>query len=93
MQVRLADGKHGNIIAACAVPGLAASNLQATTSDHGGGAGLGLIMKFSQSAEDGSLPLLHCTVGQDVQSGDLWVRLCPLPALNTPCHVNTVHGM
>lgn len=30
-----------------------------------------LFMRFAQSAEDGTLPLLECAVGADVQSGDL----------------------
>ena len=53
------------------MPGLAASNLQATTTDHGGGFGLQLLMRFAQSAEDGTLPLLECTTGADIHSGDL----------------------
>ena len=29
-------------------------------------------MKFAQSAEDGTMPLLHCCVGVDVQSGEFY---------------------
>eukprot|EP00892_Ulva_mutabilis_P002896 jgi/Ulvmu1/12607/UM092_0038.1 len=49
-----------NILCVTAVPGLAASNLQATTAEHGGGMGLQMLMRFAQSAEDGTLPLLEC---------------------------------
>lgn len=71
MQDKLAERGIKNIICTTAVPGLAASNLQATTSDHGGGWGLQLFMKFAQSAEDGTLPLLMCTTAPEIESGDL----------------------
>ena len=28
--------------------------------------------RYAQSAEDGTMPLLHCCVGKDVQSGEFW---------------------
>eukprot|EP00892_Ulva_mutabilis_P004931 jgi/Ulvmu1/280/UM001_0284.1 len=60
-----------NILCVTAVPGLAASNLQATTAEHGGGMGLQMLMRFAQSAEDGTLPLLECITSADMQSGDM----------------------
>lgn len=77
VQDKLAEKGITNILCVSATPGLAATNLQHTTANNGGGMGLQTLMKLAQSGEDGSLPLLHCTVGADVESGDLWVRLFP----------------
>lgn len=55
--------------AVCAAPGLAATNLQVTTAADGG-MGATWIMKFGQSAEDGTMPLLQCCVGPGVSSGE-----------------------
>eukprot|EP00899_Mesostigma_viride_P011791 jgi/Mesvir1/20612/Mv14840-RA.1 len=64
-------GKKG-ILALMAHPGFAASNLQATTAEAGMGAGLSMLMRFAQSAEDGALPLIQCMLGKDVKGGDLF---------------------
>ena len=57
--------------ALCAAPGLAATRLQATT-DADGGMGSGTwFMRWSQSPEDGAVPLLHCCLSPEVQSGEL----------------------
>ena len=74
MQGKLTAKGITNIICATATPGLAATNLQATTAAAGGGFGLQTVMKFSQSAADGSLPLLHATVSPEIQTGDFIVR-------------------
>ena len=55
--------------AVCAAPGLAATNLQVTTAADGGMTPT-WIMKFGQSAEDGTMPLLQCCVGPATQSGE-----------------------
>ncbi len=58
--------------AVCAAPGLAATRLQATT-DADGGMGSGTwFMRWSQSPEDGAVPLLHCCLSSAVESGELW---------------------
>jgi len=51
-------------VKACvAAPGLAATNLQVTTAADGGMAET-WVMKMSQSAEDGTMPLLQCCIGE-----------------------------
>ena len=58
--------------ALCAAPGLAATRLQATT-DADGGMGSGTwFMRWSQSPEDGAVPLLHCCLSDEPSSGELW---------------------
>ena len=52
-----------------AAPGLAATRLQATT-DADGGMGSGTwFMRWSQSPEDGAVPLLHCCLSSEPKSG------------------------
>ena len=55
--------------AVCAAPGLAATNLQVTTAADGGMAET-WVMRFAQSAEDGTMPLLRCCLGAGVASGE-----------------------
>jgi NAD(P)-dependent dehydrogenase (short-subunit alcohol dehydrogenase family) len=64
--------KGSKVKALCAAPGLSATNLQVTTSSDGGMSGAGLMMGLAQSAEDGTMPLLHCCAGKGVVSGELW---------------------
>lgn len=54
-----------------AAPGLAATNLQVTSHLDGGMAST-WIMSFAQSAEDGTMPLLHCCVAPNAGNGELW---------------------
>lgn len=54
-----------------AAPGLAATNLQVTTHSDGG-MGATWIMAFAQSAEDGTMPLLHCCLAPEAANGQLW---------------------
>ena len=54
--------------AVCAAPGLAATNLQVTTHQNGGMKET-WIMRFAQSAEDGTMPLLQCCIDSGVASG------------------------
>jgi len=62
--------KDTGIKAAVAAPGLAATNLQVTTGE---GMGSSMwIMKFSQSAEDGAMPLLACCFDPATENGDFW---------------------
>lgn len=69
----LAEKLEGTpMIAACAAPGLADTNLQQTTN-HDGGMGGGMwIMRFAQSAEDGAMPLISACFGEGVQNGDFY---------------------
>ena len=65
-----AAGKDKIIVASCA-PGLAATNLQVTSAQDGGFTDA-WMMRLSQSAEDGCMPLLHCCFGTGVQGGDFY---------------------
>ena len=60
-----------NVKALVAAPGLASTNLQVTTNKDGGFNDK-WIMPYGQSADDGTMPLLHCMVAPDVQTGQLW---------------------
>eukprot|EP00924_Labyrinthula_sp_SR-Ha-C_P011032 snap_masked-scaffold_33-processed-gene-3.6-mRNA-1 protein AED:0.06 eAED:0.07 QI:0/-1/0/1/-1/1/1/0/340 len=62
------------VIAACGEPGLASTELQSTTTKKGG---LGnffttMLMKFSQSAEDGALSIIKCMFDGEVKNGEMW---------------------
>ena len=58
LQDRLAKSQdYRGIVAAAAAPGLAATNLQVTTAGTGGMAEGMWIMKFAQSAKDGTMSL------------------------------------
>lgn len=73
MTAALADKLSGtSMLALCAAPGFANTNLQATTSKDGGmGSGM-WIMRFAQSAEDGAMPLIHAMFGENVSNGDFY---------------------
>jgi NAD(P)-dependent dehydrogenase (short-subunit alcohol dehydrogenase family) len=61
------------IKAAVAAPGLSATNLQVTTNQQGGmGSADMMIMHFSQSAEDGTMPLLAACFDPSTENGDFW---------------------
>eukprot|EP00192_Tetraselmis_astigmatica_P013342 CAMPEP_0117669168 /NCGR_PEP_ID=MMETSP0804-20121206/11970_1 /TAXON_ID=1074897 /ORGANISM="Tetraselmis astigmatica, Strain CCMP880" /LENGTH=335 /DNA_ID=CAMNT_0005477171 /DNA_START=73 /DNA_END=1080 /DNA_ORIENTATION=+ len=67
--------KGSKIKALVAHPGLAATNLQVTTSGSGGmgGSFTNMLMgMMAQSAEDGSMGILQCCCGAEVGSGELW---------------------
>ena len=61
-----------NVKALCAAPGLVATQLQATTARDGGMGSGTWFMRWSQSSEDGAVPLLHCCLSPAVKSGELW---------------------
>jgi len=61
-----------NIKAVVAAPGLAATNLQVTTNKSGGMDGNIWIMRFSQSAEDGTMPLLSAMFDSTTENGNFW---------------------
>lgn len=72
----------------CAAPGLAATNLQVTTSQDDGFHAQ-WIMRFGQSGEDGTMPLLRCCAAPGVESGDFYEpeglgNIKGLPAKFTP---------
>jgi len=60
------------VIAAVAAPGLSNTNLQKTTAKTGGMDGAMWIMKLSQSAEDGTMPLLAAMLDPSTENGDFW---------------------
>jgi len=68
----LADRCGGDgVKALCAAPGLAATNLQVTTA-AAGGMGATWIMRFAQSAEDGTMPLLTAIAAPGATNGAFW---------------------
>jgi len=59
-----------NIKALCAAPGLAASQLQATTNKNDGmGSGV-WFMNYGQSPEDGAMSLINCCALPSLKNGD-----------------------
>jgi hypothetical protein len=60
-----------NVKAVCAAPGLSQTNLQVTTASSGGMSSM-FIMHFSQSAEDGTMPLLTAMFGTETKNGDFF---------------------
>jgi NAD(P)-dependent dehydrogenase (short-subunit alcohol dehydrogenase family) len=60
-----------NVKSVCAAPGLAQTNLQVTTAGTGGMSST-WIMHFSQSAEDGTMPLLSAMFGTETKNGDFY---------------------
>eukprot|EP00933_Yihiella_yeosuensis_P053649 TRINITY_DN51914_c0_g1_i1.p1 TRINITY_DN51914_c0_g1~~TRINITY_DN51914_c0_g1_i1.p1 ORF type:complete len:348 (+),score=99.99 TRINITY_DN51914_c0_g1_i1:105-1148(+) len=58
-----------NIKAVCCAPGLASTQLQVTTAADGG-FGSAWIMKYGQSAEDGTLPLLISALDLSAEGAD-----------------------
>ena len=51
----------------------AAPRRQTTTQDKGGGSAfINFMMRFAQSAEDGTMPLLHCMAAPDAQPGAIY---------------------
>jgi NAD(P)-dependent dehydrogenase (short-subunit alcohol dehydrogenase family) len=60
------------IKAAVAAPGLSATNLQATTNQDGGMGSNMWIMRFAQSREDGTMPVLAACFSPDTANGDFW---------------------
>ena len=73
MTLALRD-RFGNsgVKAVVAAPGLAATNLQNTTNQSGGMGGGMWIMRFSQSAEDGAMPLAAACFDPSTNNGDFW---------------------
>jgi len=64
--------KNSKVISLCCAPGLASTELQHTTHLNGGFQGYDFIWKFGQSAEDGSMPMIWCCLGEGLESGDFW---------------------
>lgn len=64
--------KGSAVIATCAAPGLAATNLQVTTNVDGGMKETWIMKWFAQSQEDGTMPLLRAAIGKEAKNGDLW---------------------
>ena len=63
--------RGSKVIASCAAPGLASTNLQVSTAADGGMSET-WIMRFAQSAEDGTMPLLTCMLENGVESGSFY---------------------
>lgn len=73
MQKRL-TAKGSKVMALCAHPGLAATDLQATTNKDGGlgSSFTNCFMSFSQSAEDGTCGIVKCMADKDVIAGGMY---------------------
>lgn len=67
-RLRLKNSKVKSLVAA---PGLAATNLQVTTGEKKGMSEF-WIMKYGQSAADGTMPLICCCFHPDAQCGDFY---------------------
>lgn len=65
--------KDTGIVATAGEPGLAATNLQVTTAGDGGMLEGTWIMRFAQSAEDGSMPIIEASFGTKTEYGSIWV--------------------
>jgi len=67
---------NSKVIAVCAAPGLASTNLQVTTLGNGGMSdgccGSMCIMNLAQSPADGSLGILHASFASSVKSGEFY---------------------
>lgn len=66
------SAKNFTVIAVGCAPGLASTELQHTTHLDGGFSGYDFIWRFGQSAEDGSMPITHCCMSEDVSGDDFW---------------------
>lgn len=66
--------KGSPVKALVAHPGLAATGLQQTSVKEGGMGDMltGLMMRFSQSVEDGAMGIISCICLPDAQSGQFW---------------------
>ena len=85
-----------NVKVMIAHPGLAATQLQVTTSKTGGMETDSPLMENAQSAEDGALGIIRCCADPEAQTGDFygperWVgfpgKLTPEPSLSDPGNI------
>jgi NAD(P)-dependent dehydrogenase (short-subunit alcohol dehydrogenase family) len=60
-----------NVKAVCAAPGFSQTNLQTTSAANGGMPSM-WVMRFAQSAEDGTMPLLAAMFGSETKNGDFY---------------------
>lgn len=60
-----------NVKAVCAAPGVSQTNLQVTAGSNGA-VTPGFVMRMSQSAEDGTMPLLTAMFGVNAKNGDFY---------------------
>lgn len=68
------QARGSKVKALVAHPGLSATNLQVTTSQHGGMAGFLMagIMYMAQSEEDGTMGILRCAADPQAESGQFY---------------------
>jgi hypothetical protein len=60
-----------NVKTVCAAPGVSQTNLQVTAGSNGA-VTPGFVMRMSQSAEDGTMPLLTAMFGVHTKNGDFY---------------------
>ena len=60
-----------NVKTVCAAPGVSQTNLQVTAGSNGA-VPPGFVMRMSQSAEDGTMPLLTAMFGVNTKNGDFY---------------------
>jgi len=72
LKEKLAQSDITNIKSIAAHPGLAATNLQITTSETGGMDLKSEIMQNAQSAEDGATGIIRASMDKDAKNGDFY---------------------
>mmetsp|Transcript_61020 Transcript_61020/g.122367 ORF Transcript_61020/g.122367 Transcript_61020/m.122367 type:complete len:334 (-) Transcript_61020:152-1153(-) len=65
------SAKGSKVKSLCAAPGLAATSLQVSSAADGGMEPT-WVMRFAQSAEDGTMPLLTCCVGSGAKNNEFY---------------------
>ena len=71
LAAKLEAGGIANVKSVCAAPGISQTNLQVTAGSNGA-VTPGFIMRMSQSAEDGTMPLLTAMFGVDTKNGEFY---------------------
>ncbi len=69
---KLEAAKITNVLSLLAHPGLALTNLQVTTAEHGGMAKDSDLMQRAQSAEDGATGIIRAAMDPEAQSGNFY---------------------
>jgi hypothetical protein len=71
LAAKLESAGMTNVKCVCAAPGISQTSLQ-TTAGSSGAAVPEFVMRFAQSAEDGTMPLLTAMFGADTKNGDFF---------------------
>ena len=74
LAAKLEAARIKNVKSACAAPGISQTNLQVTAGSNGA-ATPGFVMRMSQIAEDGTIPLVTAMFGVHTKNGDFDERI------------------